>query len=132
MLILLFLFIAPLAILVMIIWGLVRGSRKTKIFIGIIGVVLAGLLFIPFCKPLDLSKEDNNPVTGELQGAALQTYLERNSANGMSTHEWQKKNGSWYECWSGASVTTKFYKAFYGLLFSEREDMSQKVLIQGQ
>lgn len=130
MFILLFLLFAPLAILVMIIWGLVRGSRKTKIFIGIIGVVLAGLLFIPFCKPLDLSKEDNNPVNGKLQGAALQTYLERNSTNGMSTHEWQKKNGTWYECWSGATVLQKFYGTFYKWFFTEPEDMSQKVLIQ--
>lgn len=130
MLLLLFVFIAPLALLVMIIWGLVRGSRNTRIVTGILSIILLGLLSIPFCKPLDLSEEDNNPVSGELQGTALQTYLERNSANGLNTHQWKKKNESWYECWSGATVLQKFYGIFYMWFFTEPEDMSQKVLIQ--
>lgn len=130
MLILLFLFVAPLAIVAIVAWGLIRGSRKTKVAMGIIGIVLVGLLSIPLCKPLDLSKEDNNPVTGELQGMALQTYLERNASNGINTHEWKKKNGTWYECWSGASAAKEFYGTFYKWFSTEPEDMSQKVLIQ--
>lgn len=130
MFILLLLFVVPLAILGIIIWAFMRGSHTTKIITSVVCAALLVLSLVPRCTPLDLSKEDNSPITGELQGAALQTYLERNSANGISTHQWEKKSGTWYECWSGASVLTKFYGTFYGLLFTEPEDMSQKVLIQ--
>ena len=130
MLIFFILLLIPLLTLGLIAWAFVRGSHKTKIVMSIVCVVVVGLSLIPYCKPLDLSQTDNNPINGKLQGAALQIYLERNLSSGIDTDEWKKKNGTWYECWSGASIAKKVYGTFFKWFFFEQEEMSQKVLIQ--
>lgn len=130
MLLLLILLLTPLAALGLISWAFVRGAHKTKVAIGVTCAVIVTLSFIPYCKPLDLSQEDNNPVNGKLQGMALQTYLESNLSNGIDTEQWKKKDGMWYQCWSGANVVKKVYGTFFKWFFVEREEMPQKVLIQ--
>lgn len=124
--ILLLLFVIPVVILGLIVWAFVRGSHKTRIITGILCIVLISLLFIPHCKPIDLSKEDYNPVTGAMQGQALLTWLEDNKARNLSTGRWKQKNGAWYKCWSGSGVIREVYRTFW------EENTARRVLIQGK
>ena len=122
----LILLLLPLIIIGLVLFIFIRGSRKTKLITSIACIVLVGLLFIPRCKPIDLSKEDNNPVTGAMQGHALLSWLEEQKSRNFDTGPWQQKNGVWFECWSGASVIKFVYSSFW------QEAITSKVLIQGR
>lgn len=122
--------ILPILILLAVptafVYALIRGTKKVKLFTVITFAAAIVLLSIPNCKPLDLTQEDYNPVTGEMQGQQLKTWLDSLQRNNVNVKHWKLRDNSWYRCRTGMSYITELY----GSVFENSTE--HKTLIQGK